>query len=244
MKVMICDDEPLARERLVRMTAQLGHEVIAQASNGHQALDLLQQFQPDVILLDIRMPELSGMQCAEQISQLSVPPAIIFCTAYDQFALPAYKTRASDYLLKPITLEALENALNKAVKLTQAQMQALHDEAQPKSTLRQHISARSHRGIELIAVEDIYYFYADQKYVMVRHKNGQVLIDDTLKELEQEFADGFIRLHRNALVSLKYLDGIELIEGGQYRARCKEIDDRLLISRRHLSTIKGKMQQL
>lgn len=244
MKVMICDDEPLARERLVRLTAQLGHEVIAQASNGHQAISLLKQFQPDVILLDIRMPEMSGINCAELISQLTVPPAIIFCTAYDEFALPAYKASASDYLLKPISLDALSDALNKVVKITQAQLKALQVEAPTKSPFRQHISARSHRGIELIAVEDIYYFFADQKYVMVRHKHGQVLIDDTLKELEQEFAEGFIRLHRNALVSLKYLDGIELVEGGQYRARCKEIDDRLLISRRHLSTIKCKMQQL
>jgi two-component system response regulator AlgR len=91
MKIMICDDEALARERLVRLTTQLGHQVVAQASNGHRAIDLVKQYQPDAILLDLRMPEMSGLQCAEQLSQLPLPPAIIFCTAFDQFALDAFK---------------------------------------------------------------------------------------------------------------------------------------------------------
>lgn len=245
MDIVVCDDESLARERLVRMVTHLGHHVVAQASNGMEAIEVVRVHQPDIIILDIRMPELNGLEAAVQISQLETPPAIIFCTAFDQYAMDAFRTHAIAYLLKPIALADLQHALDKATKLNQAQLQALP--AQPKaptSKTRQNIIARTHRGVELIPLDDIYYFLADQKYVLVRHKTGQVLIDETLKELEQEFEKGFIRIHRNALVSLKYLEGLELLSSGQYQARCKEIDEKLLISRRHLSQIKERMQQI
>ncbi|KAA8732353.1 response regulator transcription factor [Acinetobacter qingfengensis] len=246
MKIIICDDEPLARERLLRMLTQLGHDVLAQAANGRQAIDLVKQYQPDVILLDMRMPEMSGLECAALLNQLNMPPAMIFCTAFDQYALDAFKAAACDYLLKPVSMDDLKQALDRSMRINQAQLQhiAYSEVMTGASSCRQHIAARTHRGMELIALDDIYYFLADQKYVMVKHKQGQVLIDETLKELEQEFSERFIRIHRNALLSLKYLDGIELIDGGQYQIRCKEIDDRLLISRRHLSSIKERMHVL
>lgn len=249
MDIVICDDEALARERLVRMVTHLGHCVVAQANNGKQAIAAVEKFRPDVILLDIRMPELNGLDCAVQLSQLETPPAIVFCTAFDQYAIDAFKTHAIAYLLKPIPLEDLQHALHKATRLNQAQLQALPVQTQnlnspTQHTTRQNIVARTHRGVELIPVEDIYYFFADQKYVMVRHKHGQVLIDETLKELENEFADVFIRIHRNALISLKHLEGLEMLANGQYQVRCREIDEKLLISRRHLPHIKERMQKL
>lgn len=245
MDIVVCDDEPLARERLVRMVTHLGHEVVAQASNGYQAIELVEQFQPDVILLDIRMPELNGLECAAQLSLLETPPAIVFCTAFDQYAIDAFKTHAVSYLLKPVALDDLTQALEKAKKLNQAQLQALPNRPKvPTDNIRQHIVARTHRGVELIAIEDVYYFLADQKYVMVRHKNGQVLIDETLKDLENEFDDCFIRIHRNALLSLKHLEGLEMVATGQYQARCRDIDEKLVISRRHLPHIKERMQTL
>lgn len=109
---------------------------------------------------------------------------------------------------------------------------------------RQQIAAKTYRGVELIPTENIYYFLADQKYVSVRHKNGSVLIDETLKELEQEFGNKFIRIHRNALISLHYLDGLELVAAGQYQVRCREIDERLAVSRRHLPTLRNKIYHL
>lgn len=109
---------------------------------------------------------------------------------------------------------------------------------------RQQIAAKTYRGLELIPVENIYYFLADQKYVTVRHKNGSVLIDETLKDLETEFSDRFIRIHRNALISLDYLDGLEMVASGQYQARCRELEERLAVSRRHLPLLRERMQNL
>ncbi|GAA5013471.1 LytTR family DNA-binding domain-containing protein [Acinetobacter puyangensis] len=250
MDIVICDDEALARERLVRMVTQLGHCVVAQANNGKQAIAAVEKFRPDAILLDIRMPEMNGLDCAVQLSQLDTPPAIVFCTAFDQYAIDAFKTHAMAYLLKPIPLDDLQHALHKATRLNQAQLQALPLQSRDlnstvsQNTARQNIVARTHRGVELIPIEDIYYFFADQKYVTVRHKHGQVLIDETLKELENEFTADFIRIHRNALISLKHLEGLEMLANGQYQVRCREIDEKLLISRRHLPHIKERMQKL
>lgn len=245
MDIVVCDDEALARERLVRMVTHLGHHVVAQASNGLEAIAAVEAHKPDIIILDIRMPELNGLEAAAHISQMGTPPAIIFCTAFDQYAIDAFKTHAIAYLLKPIALDDLQQAIDKASRLNQAQLQALPSQPkEPTALTRQNIVARTHRGVELIPLEDIYYFLADQKYVMVRHKLGQVLIDETLKELEQEFSQSFIRIHRNALLSLQYLEGLEMLPSGQYQVRCKDLDERLLVSRRHLSLIKDKMQSL
>ena len=246
MDIVVCDDEALARERLSRMVVHLGHRVVAQASNGIEAIVAVQSHQPDIVILDIRMPELNGLEAAAKISQMPTPPAIIFCTAFDQYAIDAFKTHAIAYLLKPIALDDLKQAIDKASRLNQAQLQALPN--QPKepslSRKRHNIVARTHRGVELIPLDEIYYFLADQKYVMVRHKHGQVLIDETLKELEVEFAEPFIRIHRNALLSIKYLEGLEMLPSGQYQVRCKEIEEKLLVSRRHLPLIKEKMQKM
>lgn len=246
MKVLICDDEPLAVERLSRLVSKMGHEVVAIAHHGQDALEQARLHQPDVILLDIQMPGMNGLVCAEQLSQLNPRPAIVFCTAYDQHALEAFKSQAQAYLLKPIDPSELEQALKQLTQLTQAQLNALPNPEllQDLKTQRHQIAAKTYRGVELIPVENIYYFLADQKYVTIRHKNGSVLIDETLKELETEFADQFIRIHRNALVSIAYLDGLELVSSGQYQVRLRGLDERLSVSRRHLSTLRERIHQL
>lgn len=246
MKVLICDDEPLAVERLSRLVSKMGHEVVAIAHHGQDALEQARLHQPDVILLDIQMPGMNGLVCAEQLSQLNPRPAIVFCTAYDQHALEAFKSQAQAYLLKPIDPKELEQALSQLTQLTQAQLNALsnHEFLQDLKTQRHQIAAKTYRGVELIPVENIYYFLADQKYVTVRHKNGSVLIDETLKELETEFLDQFIRIHRNALVSIAYLDGLELVSSGQYQVRLRGLDERLSVSRRHLSSLRERIHQL
>lgn len=246
MKVLICDDEPLAVERLSRLVSKMGHEVVATAHHGQDALEQARLHQPDVILLDIQMPGMNGLVCAEQLSQLNPRPAIVFCTAYDQHALEAFKSQAQAYLLKPIDPAELEQALKQLTQLTQAQLNALPNPEllQDLKTQRHQIAAKTYRGVELIPVENIYYFLADQKYVTIRHKNGSVLIDETLKELETEFADQFIRIHRNALVSIAYLDGLELVSSGQYQVRLRGLDERLSVSRRHLSALRERIHQL
>ena len=246
MKVLICDDEPLAVERLSRLVSKMRHEVVSTAHHGQEALEQARLHQPDVILLDIQMPGMNGLVCAEQLSQLNPRPAIVFCTAYDQHALEAFKAQAQAYLLKPIDPVELEQVLSQLTQLTQAQLNALPNPEllQDLKTQRHQIAAKTYRGVELIPVENIYYFLADQKYVTIRHKNGSVLIDETLKELETEFADQFIRIHRNALVAVAYLDGLELISSGQYQVRLRGLDERLSVSRRHLSTLRERIHQL
>lgn len=245
MDILICDDEPLAVERLSRLVTQLGHQVVATAHHGKEALTLVQQYEPDVILLDIQMPEMDGLTCAQHLSQLNPMPAIVFCTAYDEHALTAIQAQAKGYLLKPIIKSELENTLNNLTKLTQAQMSNIEQkENMEEKHQRQQIAAKTYRGLELIPIENIYYFLADQKYVTVRHKNGSVLIDETLKDLEREFSNKFIRIHRNALIALDYLDGLELVASGQYQVRCRELEEKLAVSRRHLPLLRERMQNI
>lgn len=224
----------------------MGHEVVSTAYHGQEALEQARLHQPDVILLDIQMPGMNGLVCAEQLSQLNPRPAIVFCTAYDQHALEAFKSQAQAYLLKPIDPQELEQVFIQLTQLTRAQLNALpqHDFLHDLKTQRHQIAAKTYRGVELIPVENIYYFLADQKYVTVRHQNGSVLIDETLKELETEFADQFIRIHRNALVAVAYLDGLELVSSGQYQVRLRGLDERLSVSRRHLSMLRDRIHQL
>lgn len=247
MNIVVCDDEPLARERLIRMVKAAGHEVVAQAANGVEALEHVRLHQPDVVLLDIRMPQMDGIQCAQALQKLEVPPAVIFVTAFDQHAIDAFNTQAIGYLLKPINQQQLETALQSASKLNSAQIKSLQAQVDDSSAVRptrNHIAARTHRGVELIPIEQVYYFLADQKYVTVRHSGGQVLIDETLKDLENEFSDRFIRIHRNALMAISYLEGLEFVGTGQYQVRCRGIDERLAVSRRHLPQLREKISYL
>lgn len=246
MDILICDDEPLAIERLSRLVTQLGHQVVAKATHGQQALDLAQSLEPDVILLDIQMPEMDGLSCAKMLRELDPMPAIVFCTAYDHHALDAFKSNAEGYLLKPVMQQELQQVLEHIIKLTQAQMSTIKQkENMDEIKISRHqIAAKTYRGVELVPVENIYYFLADQKYVTVRHKNGSVLIDETLKDLEHEFGERFIRIHRNALVSVGFLDGLEVVSSGQYQVRCRDLDERLAVSRRHLPNLRERIQKL
>ena len=246
MDILICDDEILAIERLSRLVIQLGHNVVATATHGLQALELAEQYLPDVVLLDIQMPGMDGLSCAHELRQLDPMPAIVFCTAYDDQALEAFRSHADGYLLKPVMQQELQKVLDHLTKLTQAQMSNLKQkEIMDELNVKRHqIAAKTYRGVELVPVENIYYFLADQKYVTVRHKNGSVLIDETLKDLETEFGDQFIRIHRNALVSIHFLDGLEVVSSGQYQVRCRELDERLAVSRRHLPGLRERIQKL
>lgn len=245
MNVLICDDEPLAVIRLTRLVEDLGHCVIATASHGQEVLELAKLYKPDVILLDIQMPQMDGLQCARQLTTLMTKPAVVFCTADNSHALAAFQIQANGYLLKPIAKSALKQQLDSLEQFHQAQMSHLKKQENERlnKQQRQHITVKSHRGMEMIPVDDIHYFLADQKYVTVRHMRGKILIDETLKELEQEFIDLFIRIHRNALVSLRYLAGLESSTGQQY-VKIKETGERLIVSRRHLSQLRERLQTL
>lgn len=248
MKVLVCDDEQLARERLTRLVADMdGYEVVGEAANGAEAVQRLSETDADIILMDIRMPQMDGLEAAKLISQNKAPPAIIFCTAYDDHAVQAFNVNAVGYLLKPVRREALAEALAKARSLNRVQLSALSDVTAANDIShkqRTHISAKTHRGIELVPVDDIRYFLADQKYVTVRSGRGEVLIDETLKELEDEFGERFVRIHRNSLVARRFIDGLEQVSTGHYQVRLKETDERLTVSRRHVSGLRRLLQHL
>ncbi|ACR14582.1 LytR/AlgR family response regulator transcription factor [Teredinibacter turnerae] len=243
MHMLIVDDEPLARQRLIRMIEQLdGYEVVGEASNGVDAVAAVDKFDPDIVLLDIRMPGEDGLETARKIAQLPEPPAIIFCTAYDEYALEAFQTLAVGYLLKPVQQQQLVDTLQNAMRLNKVQRNAVSNTAPDGQ--RQHITAKTRKGMELIPIASIQCFIADQKYVTVRHSAGETLIDDTLKELEQEFPDRFLRVHRNALVSISEIEAMERNNSGQFELRLKSVDYRPVVSRRHVSSVRELLSRL
>lgn len=248
MHVLVVDDEILARQRLVRMINSLdGYQVVGEAADGIAAVDSIEKLDPDIVLLDIRMPGEDGLAAAKLISAMTDPPAVIFCTAYDQYALQAFETLAVGYLLKPVREEQLVAALEKATRLNKVQRSALTEKPEINGNLnsrRQHISAKTRRGLELIPINDIHCFIADQKYVTVVHQGGETLIDDTLKELEQEFPEKFIRIHRNALVAIQEIEGMERTSAGHYEIKLKTSDFRPVVSRRHVANVRETLVRL
>lgn len=244
MHVLVVDDEVLARQRSMRMIENIdGYDVVGEASNGEEALKAVQTLDPDIVLLDIRMPGQDGLATARHIAQLSDPPVVIFCTAFNEYALEAFDTLAVGYLLKPLQKEQLQSALEKASKLNKVQKAALgHEEVGAER--RKNIAAKTRRGVELVPIEDIYCFVADQKYVTIMHVNGETLIDDTLKELEKEFDREFVRVHRNALVAVAEIEKLERMPSGQYELQLKSVDYRPIVSRRHVASVRDLLARL
>lgn len=246
MDVLIVDDELLARQRLVRMVEKIeGFSVAAEADSADEAMTAIAAHDPDIVLLDIQMPGRDGLSLARDIAALDDPPAIIFCTAYDQYALDAFGTNAVGYLLKPVKAEQLLQVLEKATKLNKIQrVAAQKNSATKKEGQRSHISAKTRRGVELIPLDDVRYFLADHKYVTVFHRSGEHLLDETLKELEEEFAGRFVRIHRNSLVSVKHIEALERTAQGQYQVRLADTETRPIISRRHVSDLKDLLKMI
>jgi two-component system, LytTR family, response regulator AlgR len=237
MKLLIVDDEPPARDRLRRLLTEIGDcEVVAEAGNGEEALALCGDMQPDIVLLDIRMPGISGIEVARHIDTLEDPPAVIFTTAYEQYAVEAFETEAVGYLLKPVRKEKLAHALRHAGRISPTRLAKVAQSAGIEHR-REQICARLGEQLRLIPVADIYYFFADQKYITVRHKGGENLIDESLKTLADEFASDFVRIHRNALVAEKQISAVERTEDGQYVVRIRDCNTVLQVSRRHASEL-------
>lgn len=244
MDILIVDDEPLARDRLQRLLKDYdeAHRIIT-ASSGEEAIAAVMASDPDVVLLDIHMPGDNGLTVAQQLSQLDDPPAVIFCTAHQQHALQAFAVNAIDYLLKPVRQEQLFASLQKAQTLNKAQLASLNQ--QPVSNKgRGHISAKTRRGVELIPIEHIYAFAADHKYVTVYHKGGETLIDDTLKELEQELGSAFARVHRNALVAVRMIESMVKNSDGQFELNLAGSEHKPVVSRRHVTAVRELLAQL
>jgi two-component system response regulator AlgR len=237
MRVLIVDDEPPARDRLRRLLGEIADiEVAGEAGNGNDALAACATLKPDVVLLDVRMPGLWGVEVAQHLSTLNDAPAVIFTTAYGDHAVDAFDAQAIGYLLKPIRKEKLARALTHASRISASRLMEATRTANIEHR-REHVCARLGEQLRLIPVSDIYYFLADQKYVTIHHKTGQDLIDEPLKDLGLEFAADFIRIHRRALVAEKYIASVDRGEDGQYTVRMRECDAVLEVSRRHAAEL-------
>lgn len=241
MKVMVVDDELPARERLKNLLAGIaGVEISGEASNGREALELWDRAPVDVVLLDIRMPVMEGLETARHLATLDHPPAVIFVTAYNEFAVDAFDTHAVAYLLKPVRAEKLAAALAAAGQLNRVQLTRLA--AEPPASSRRHIAARVRDKLHVVPVENISCFIADQKYVTVCHTGGELLIDESLKDLEQEFAGRFIRVHRNALVALARIDHLEKDEAGHFHVHLHGREQPVEVSRRLVAEVRERLK--
>ena len=236
MRVLIVDDEAPARQRLRLLLEEIGppYRVVAEAANGEAALQQCESREVDLVLLDIRMPGMDGIEAACRLSERPTPPAVIFVTAFEEHALEAFRGNAVDYLLKPIRRRRLEAALQRAPALTRPQLQAL--KKQPASEA--YLSTSYRGGIRRIPIDQVIYFLADQKYVTACHSQGESLLEESLKSLEERFGEQFLRIHRNALVHRRRLTGLEKLPDGRCLARLSGSDRRLEISRRHLPEVR------
>ena len=244
MKILIVDDEQLARERLVDILLEIdpGQQVL-EAENGLTALAVVEKEAPDVILLDIRMPVMDGLETAYHLSGLEHPPAVIFTTAYQDHAIRAFELQAVDYLMKPIRRERLETALQRSRLIKRAAVTALREHTDGPAP-RSHLSASSYGKIELIPVAEIRYLKAEQKYVVVGWAGKESLINESLKSLEKEYADHFLRIHRNALVAPKFIQSLKKEKDGIYYLYLQDNAAGFPVSRRHLHEVRHTLKHL
>jgi len=245
MNVLIVDDEPLARERLSRMILALGgFRIVGQASHGQEAVRLAREAGPDVVFMDVRMPGMDGLAAAQHLAELDPPPAVIFCTAYGDYAVEAFSSQAVGYLLKPVRQADLAAALHRARRVNKAQLAELRQLPGMLLDGRTHITSRNRRGMELVPVAEVALFQADHKYVTAYHGDTESLLDETLRDLEQEFEGRFIRVHRNALVSITHITGLERDQDGQYLVRLRDLDIKPQVSRRHIPGLRQLLGQI
>lgn len=248
IRVLIVDDEAPARARLRDLladcAASLPTEVVGEAANGRDALQAVCDLKPDVLLLDIRMPEIDGIETAEHLLKLESPPAVIFTTAYDNYALKAFEVNAIDYLLKPIREERLLAALDKARTITATRLEALKAAA---GKARTHLAITDRGRIVLVPVAEVAYLKAELKYVTVRTAEKEFLIEESLSRLEQEFGARFVRIHRNCLVARDFVTGFQRVNdsgeegenaGSGWVVTLRGVTETLPVSRRQHHVIK------
>jgi two-component system response regulator AlgR len=238
MRVLIVDDEAPARARLRRLVEQLdGVEVVGEAADGQGALEMQQAQQADVLLLDIRMPGMDGMATARELARLPEPPAVIFTTAYSEHALEAFDAEAIDYLVKPVRRERLAQALQRVQRLSPSAADSEEESG------RKHLTVRKQGEIHLIPFDEITYFQADNKYVTAYLHGREELLEESLKQLEEEYGGRLLRIHRNALVSIDALEGLEKDSEGRCYVSLQGVGRGPEISRRHLPQVRRLLRE-
>ncbi|MCI0750194.1 MAG: LytTR family DNA-binding domain-containing protein [Nevskiales bacterium] len=239
MKVVIVDDEPLARERLRRLLGEFpGYEVVGEAGDGAHALEVIRAQQPDLVLLDIRMPGLDGLQVAHRLALEKMPPAVVFTTAFSEYAVSAFDASATAYLLKPVRKEKLLEALQRARRPSRATQLELAANAAARPQ-REFVLANTRDGLVRVTAEDIVYFQADNKYTVVHHLHGEVLIEESLKTLEQDFTPWFLRIHRKVLAATRFIVSLEHgADPESHLVRLRHAAVSLPVSRRRVAEVR------
>jgi len=252
LRILIVDDEPPARARIKQLladsAAQVQTAVVGEADHGAAVLEMADRLQPDVVLLDIHMPGMNGIEVARHLAARAQPPAILFVTAYDEHALEAFEVQALDYLLKPVRADRLVAALGRARRLAPNEPR-LAEVAQSLGSQRSHITVSERGRMILVPIVDVIYLRAELKYVTIRTPTREHLTEESLTSLETEFGERFVRIHRNALVAKKSIHGFQRVKGeiaddgesgeGHWEVLLKELPERLPISRRQWPTVKA-----
>ena len=239
LKILLVDDELLARQRLRTLLADCTEpqaEVLAEAANGPQVITALGQGTFDLVLLDIRMPGMDGVQLAHTISSMSEPPAVVFVTAHAEHAVQAFDVAAVDYLTKPVRLERLQQELQKVERIVQAKILQNADSSVDSLIIQD-------RGrTEKVPLTEVLYLKAELKYITVRTAARSYILDGALNELEEKYAAQFMRIHRNALIARRAIRALEkhydAEEGEGWAVRLNGIPDLLAVSRRQLSAVR------
>lgn len=240
LRLMLVDDEELARARLRQLLAELAqefpHRLVGEAGDGLAALAIAAREPIDIVLTDIRMPTMDGIELAQQLAASQQPPAIVFVTAYDEFAVKAFELAAADYLLKPVTRARLRTALQRAHRLTASELRSIAPQGRARLLVRE-------RGqILLLPVEEILILRAEDKYVVARTAAREYLLDESLSRLEAEFADRFLRIHRRMLVARAAVIAARRLVAAEGDARwtleLRGVNEPLPISRRQWPLVK------
>lgn len=241
LKVLLVDDEALARSRMRSLLSDCNSpeaSIGGEAANAVQAMEQLQRQSFDVALLDVNMPGTDGLNLAQAILSLQAPPALIFVTAHAEHAVKAFDLDAVDYLTKPVRLERLQTALQKAQRHLQSQR-----EAQAQETQEEALIIHERNRVERIALQQVVYFKAELKYITVRTAARSYILDGSLNELEEKYAAQFIRIHRNALIARRAVRSLEkhfdAEEGEGWAVRLHGVDELVAVSRRQLAAVRG-----
>ena len=239
MKVILVDDEPIARDRLRQLLADVGDvDIVAEAGDGIEALHACAAHDPDLVLLDIAMPGVDGLEVARHLAAFEPRPAVVFCTAFDAHALSAFEAQAIDYLVKPVRAERLAAALERVRTFAAGRQHA----ETANGAERTHLCARLGGSLRLIPVEEVHYLQAEEKYVVVHHARGRDLIEESLKSLEDEFGERFVRIHRNCLVARHELMELRRDGDGHVHAVLRHGEHPLEVSRRCLPQLRTQLR--
>lgn len=259
VRILIVDDEAPARQRMTDLlsdiAAEMPHTIVGQAADGRSALDRLAETPADIALIDVQMPGMTGIELARHLGALPDPPAIVFVTAFDEYAVKAFEVHALDYLMKPVRAARLLDALNRVRSLTQRQTSAIaaaaRESGEARGKKRDTIAVVERGRVLLVPVQEILYLKAELKYITIRTAEREYLTEEPLVDLENEFTEVFVRVHRNALVARRAISGFERVESvgngdsvgePHWVVTLRDVPERLPVSRRQWPVVKEIMR--